>query len=325
MQVLRSILPTRQQWTILSSMQIGLPLGILAASIIGPTDAATLVAVLIGTAAIFLLNMNAVDRQNVLSDDEAVEPQPDAALTTPPPDTNPIGSGMKSDDEASADPESESCGEEECCGGSRRAFETPAVWKGAALVCVGMLAAVSGILMIVRPIIDSTFLHTVLHAAALLFGYGLLQTTAPRTGYVIASLPFLLSLAGAGIGLMVVSPSLVLICSLLVSASCGAIWAAFMAQPGELYTDCPPLYLRSRLLTSGLFAAAIVLLPAALLADRWTLSQLMIPVWLLIAVVGFTLLRLIPSPMMSSLGREDSSGADDEEYRDVVNALQKQN
>ncbi|GAB5443856.1 MAG: hypothetical protein Fues2KO_42050 [Fuerstiella sp.] len=325
MQVLRRILPTRRQWTVLSSMQIGLPLGILAASIIGPTNMTTFAAVLIGTAAIVLLNMNAIDREDMLSDSEAAMPQPDAPLATPPADTDPIADGRKSDVDASADPESESCGEEECCGGSRRAFETPAVWKGAALVCVGMVAAVAGILMTVSQTIDSAFSHPALHAAALVFGYGLLQTTAPRTGYVIASLPFLLSLAIAGIGLMVVSPAMIKVCSLLATACCGAIWAAFMAQPGELYTDCPPSYLRSRLLTSGLFSAAIVLLPVALLADRWTLSQLMVPVWLFIAVVGFAVLRLIPSPMMSSLGREDSSGADDEEYQDVVTALQKQN
>ncbi|MEZ6125184.1 MAG: hypothetical protein R3C49_18715 [Planctomycetaceae bacterium] len=217
------------------------------------------------------------------------------------------------------------CDSVECCGGTRT-FRPTSFGVGVALSTLAFLSF--WMPLTVWPASFQT--HSgegtaVVFASGLITGFALVMSAAPRVGYVVLAMLFCLSgLIVHGIQFCASEESgIVRVMVFLVGVCGGAVSCALSAMCGELFADCSSNPIRSRVVGTSAFAAALALLAAAGLT--WLLSPPVARLVLNAAVpaAGILILRRLPNPILSSLGREEHSGQDDDEYQDVVRSLGK--
>lgn len=218
------------------------------------------------------------------------------------------------------------CGADECCGGMPELQPTP-FSIGVMISAVG-ITAVWGCALNVLYFAVRSGSGTAATAvpAGLAAGTWLVFSVAPRVGYVVAILPFLVL---AGIMTIVcgfvypLSPFFVASC-LLCGLFAGGVACGTNAMVGELFSDCPDNSVRTRVVTVSLFASAVMMLLIGVLQPLLRSAESVVMLNSLIFVAGVIAVRCIPGPIVSSLGRDDPADAETEaEREDIVTAIRK--
>ncbi|MCR9201100.1 MAG: hypothetical protein NXI04_20870 [Planctomycetaceae bacterium] len=221
-----------------------------------------------------------------------------------------------------AESEDDGCDATDCCGGSKPVAPT-SFSQGVLLVTVAWTLLLATLSFVLSG--DDTLAERLPCFAGLIAGCLLMFTTAPRTGYAVALLPFLLLLP---VMLLLhpffAAPSVAK--SLLSGGLCLAVaglHTGLRLVAGESFADCASDPVRTRVHVVGLFAAAAVVLIEACLrmllpAGGWQAVPLLI-----LAVAGLAVLRTLPAPVVSSLGKEEAS-PDPDELQDVMAIVNEQ-
>jgi hypothetical protein len=235
---------------------------------------------------------------------------------------------------AAAVPPSEpaDCNADECCGGTQE-FQPTAFSVGVMIGTVGITAvwgSAFNVLYFAFQFGSNTAATAATAATAvpagLAAGTWLLFSVAPRVGYVVAILPFLV-LAG----IMTIVCGLVSPVSPFFAASCllcglfaGAVACGTNAMIGELFSDCPDNGARTRVVTVSYFASAVMMLLTGVLQPLLRNAETVVMLNSLIFVVGILAVRAVPGPIVSSLGRDDPADAEtDAEREDIVAAIRE--
>jgi len=214
------------------------------------------------------------------------------------------------------------CDVTECCGGSLSEIRPTPFSLGVLLATTGIVSLWSVLCWTLHwRMAESATLIPV--AAMGIVGYAMMLSVAPRVGYVVALLPallfaFVFVLLERMFSVGTFWNGLATFAGVMFAA---AVTCGVSALIGELFADCPTDAVRSRVLSFALFTAAIVLpIPAVV---RWWLQSEGYAVTLiaLVFALGIFLVRRIPSPVISSLGRDDPGDQDDEELKDVLAAI----
>ena len=249
----------------------------------------------------------------------AIRPIPDAPAGVPakPPESESA--------EAEPDP-AEECDATECCGGGVRELQPTSFRHGVLLAAVGVLTYYLAPWFVLVSGIRSQPFGTFDTYAALAFAIGLPAGTwlvisaAPRIGYVVAVLPFLLlSVVCTMIyGFASLSGTLLM----AVAFCCGLFPAAastgISAMVGELFSDCPTDAKRSAVLSVALFAAAAVMSVFSIVQIDSLPHAVQACYLPFVAMIGLLTIRSLPSPVISSLGKDDDGSSEDEELKDVI-------
>ena len=216
------------------------------------------------------------------------------------------------------------CDADECCGGTPELQPTP-FSVGVMISAVG-ITAIWGCAFNVLYLAFQSGSGTAATAvpAGLAAGTWLVFSVAPRVGYVVAILPFLV-LAG----IMTIVCGLVSPVSPFFAASCllcglfaGGVACGTNAMIGELFSDCPDDGVRTRVITVSFFASAVMMLLTGVLQPLLRSAETVVMLNSLIFVVGVFAVRAIPGPIVSSLGRDDPADAETEaEREDIATAI----
>ncbi len=225
----------------------------------------------------------------------------------------------------------EECDATECCGGGIREVQPASFRQGVLLAMVGVLIYYSAPWFVLasgfrsQPTGVFDAYSCVAFALGLPAGSWLIISAAPRIGYVVAVLPFLLLsavftliwgfVALSGFALVVVA----FCCGLFPTASMTGISAIV----GELFSDCPTDAKRSRVISVALFAASAVMAVFSLLQTSslpYAVRAAYLPA---ICIIGLLTIRNLPSPVISSLGKDDDGNSEDEELKDVIAQISK--
>lgn len=318
----RRMLSSQNRWQGIRLWSVAFPVGILVGvltmNISGEAAAAGAVISLLCVPAWFLLEPTATNCQITEPRDE---PSPVCSSSTA------TDIAQTSENVAAADaPPSEraDCDEVECCGGTREFQPTP--------FAVGIVIGVVGITAVwgcaFNVLCFAIQFQSVTAATAipagLAAGTWLIFSVAPRVGYVVAILPFLVL---AGIITIVcglvspASPFFVTSC-LLCGLFAGGVACGSNAMVGELFSDCPNDSTRTRVITVSFFASAVLILLTGILQSLLQSAETIVMLNSLIFVAGVLGVRAIPGPIISSLGRDDPSDAEtDAEREDIVAAI----
>ena len=215
------------------------------------------------------------------------------------------------------------CDATECCGGTRE-FRPTSFRHGVLLASVGILALWGPIGRLAVEAVNTPGWSRMGVAFGLPAGFLLMFSVAPRTGYAVAVLPFLVlsALSLPFIGLLPAGSRW-----LMAAMGCGAVFSATVvcgisSLMGELFSDCPTDALRSRVLCVAVFASsALISLLAGLQLLLLQSEYIIVMLESGIFIVGVLTVRRLPNPVISSLGRDEPADANDEELNDVIAAI----
>lgn len=246
------------------------------------------------------------------SDDNATNVETTSVET---PDSQTTDSHTSSDDATD-------CDATDCCGGSKPVVPTR-FSQGVLLASTAWCILLSALTLMFAES-DALLLRLAL-GTGLTVGSLLMFTTAPRTGYVVALLPFLLLLNGLLLATFFVTdlPQRALFV-LAVATAAAAVHCGLRLVMGESFSDCSSDPVRTRVLVVALFAAAaVILLESAvrrlLPAGGWQVLPL-----LMMIVTGIATIRTLPAPVVSSLGDDNPENPDPDELNDVLAIVNEQ-
>lgn len=216
--------------------------------------------------------------------------------------------------------EENGCDATDCCGGSKPATPTR-FSQGVILVAVGWVILLVS-LQVVFDFEGSVFQRLIL-ALSVPLGSFLMFSTAPRTGYAVALLPFFLALV-----VSLLTPFFAVEWSLhstiLLVLAASALHTGLRLVIGESFADCSSDPVRTRVHVVALFAAAAVLLIESSLRRLMPDGFWQVIPLLMVIVVGISTLRTLPSPVVSSLGEDDPDSPDADELQDVMAIVNEQ-
>lgn len=225
----------------------------------------------------------------------------------------------------------EECDATECCGGGIREIQPTPFVKGVSLAAVGILSyylapwfvLLSGFRS--QPPGAFEAFAVIAFAAGLPAGSLLMVSVAPRIGYVVAILPFLLlTVVFTCVYGFVTLSGLSLVA---VAFACGVFPAAvatgISSIVGELFSDCPTDAKRSRVISVALFAASALMAVFSLVQTSSFPHAVRTAYLPSICLIGLFITRSLPSPIISSLGKDDDSSSEDEELKDVLARISK--
>lgn len=221
-----------------------------------------------------------------------------------------------------ADSQEDGCDATDCCGGSKPAAPTR-FSQGVLLVTMAWALLFATLCFVLSE--DETLLQRLPCFLGLIAGSLLIFTTAPRTGYVVALLPFLLLLP-VMLALIVLLPAQPVAARLLTAGLCltaAALHTGLRLVAGESFADCASDPVRTRVHVVGLFAAALVILTESVLRAQLPPGGWQIVPLLILVVTSLAVIRTLPAPVMSSLGEDDAS-PDPDELQDVMAIVNEQ-
>ena len=224
----------------------------------------------------------------------------------------------------STDTESEECDETECCGGKARDFQPTNFRHGVVISTVGYLSLVVVFFIFAAPAFQTNQPWTAVMAAfGFTMGHLLVMTTAPRAGYAVATIPFLVLATPVALATAIVPITSVwfAVCGLMLGLFGGGIAAGCSSIVGEQFSDCSTDKKRSRLVVMSLFSCSLILLGEFTLCHFQIDHRSLLMLSSLTFVVGVLAVRTIPTPLISSLGNDGDVADDDEELTDIINAL----
>lgn len=229
-----------------------------------------------------------------------------------------------------ADTNANDCDAAECCGGGVQEIVPTSFRHGVAVCAVGALSLYATLWSVLSNIFLIPNLETPSYGAigvaiGLPAGAALIVSAAPRIGYAVALLPFLLASAvlpwliplSAGHGVW----QAILFFSFALTSSSVAVGVSSIV--GELFSDCPTDGKRSRIVAVAFFMASASLALMSLLAIAQVPASVHRTCLSAIFVSGLLWIRLLPNPVISTLGSDDDSDTDDEEFKDVLASLHK--
>ncbi len=319
----RRWLPSQNRWRGVRFLSLAFPLGLLAgvATAHASSEAAAVGAILalLSVPAWFLMGTESTMATVTKPQDS---PPPSSPSNTPAAvvqATEDVVSGPDDEDSTPAD-----CDAVECCGGSRD-FQPTSFRHGVVLSVVGLFAVWGCTFDILQLAFrNGAYAAAVAMAAGVTGGTWLLFSVAPRVGYIVAILPFLVLAATTTIACGLVSPTgLVFVATcLLCGLFAGGVACGSSAMIGELFSDCPDDAARSRVITVSLFASSVLVIVIGFLRPLLQSAETLVMLNSLMFVVGIFAVRAIPGPVISSLGRDEPSDAEtDAEYEDIVASL----
>ncbi|MEO2016205.1 MAG: hypothetical protein ABGZ53_17740 [Fuerstiella sp.] len=319
----RRLLSSQHRWPGVRFLSLTFPVGILAgvaaAHVSSGAAAVGAILSLLSVPAWFLLGPKSATA-------EVTEPQDKPASAssskTPPAvvmATEVAVSGTLDENSAQTD-----CDAVKCCGGTRDFQPTP-FQHGVVISVVGLFAVWGCTFDILQLALrHGAYAAAVAVAVGLTGGTWLLFSVAPRVGYIVVILPFLVLAGAATIACGHVPPTsafFVATC-LLCGMLAGGVACGTGAMIGELFSDCPDDAARSRVITVSLFASAVLMIVIGFLRPLLQSEETLVMLNSLMFVVGIFAVRAIPGPMISSLGRDDPSDAETEaEREDIVASL----
>ena len=248
-----------------------------------------------------------------------------AALSNPAPETVVQATEASVSEADDGDPGQTDCDAVECCGGGARDFQPTSFQHGVLISTVGFAAVyICAFDVLLLAFWNEAYSAAVATAAGMAAGAWLLFSVAPRVGYIVAMLPFLILAAALTIACGLISPTnpffvaICLLCGLLV----GGVACGSSAMIGELFSDCPDDAARSRVITVSLFGSSVLMLLIGILRPLLQSAETLVMLNSLFFVVGIFAVRAIPGPVISSLGRDDPSDAEtDAELKDIVASI----
>lgn len=222
-------------------------------------------------------------------------------------------------DLSDTDPDNADEPEVECCGGAARQFSPPSFAVAVLLNVVGIVCFWWGLRLWLLAADQQTLFSI---ACALPFGAVLIFTMAPRTGYTVALLPVLLLGIATSLVACLFASRFVLTASTFVAAvSLVAVSVGTYSITTELLSNEDTDPVRTRVFCVACFASGLLMLADFVLMNQRHVSAAA-AFQLAVFVVTFLILRLIPTPVVSSLG-DSGDQTDDPEYADVVAALKQ--
>ncbi|MEQ9409911.1 MAG: hypothetical protein RIK87_19400 [Fuerstiella sp.] len=244
------------------------------------------------------------------------EADTDAAerLQNIPPDSH----GTSTDE---AEPECEAA---ECCGGSSRAFQPAAFSVGVGLAVVGNFVLLGPVFALWQITIDAGSAGGMLSIPiGLAVGFFLMSTAAPNAGYAVSLLPFLVLSIPAVLVAAAVSPLAAWATAVYFPAAllAGGVIQGATSLTGEQFFDCPTDSQRTRLLSMSLFVTALLVLSFGFLRYWWSSAAMVTMAECVVFLLGIALVRAIPAPVISSLGKEGTDEETDAELQDVMAAI----
>ena len=315
----RGSVPHRLRWDAMRFWNAALPLGFLLA-VASPSVTVSLglgTALCAAVCVCLLLELPVDDMAKNIDwcDSGRSSANSDAAL--PACQQTPGTHAAHSQDSSTAENEcqevrSEDCDAVECCCGAK-VFQPTGFGYGVGLSLIGWL-----ILWFVFTGLSSA--DGFFAVAGVMAGFLIAFSAAPRVGYVVLAVMFSAVGVVVGVAGSVWTPQTVLV-SAVTGLCSGAVFCSISAMTGELFADCADNPVRTRVLSVSAFAASFLLLLASLLP----LPSATV-VGLLFAGVFFSAIltiRVLPNPVLSSLGLEGEPDTDDDEFRDVMESLKR--
>lgn len=218
--------------------------------------------------------------------------------------------------------DSEECDATECCGGAAKDFVPTSFFHGILIAAAGHCALWTSVI----PVLALSHGHVVnaaLISAGLVTGHLLVFSAAPRAGYIVLVLPFLvLSIPAVIVAGSVHSNSGLFVVSAFLSGFLpGGVVCGMSAISGELFQNCPTDPKRTRVISTSLFGTTVVLLLFAIVAYQISLSA-SVAMSAIVYTVGICVIRAVPGPVISTLGKEEETdAATDSELQEIVAAI----
>ena len=320
----RRLLSSQNRWQGIRIWSLAFPAGILAgvATTHVSSEAAALGAILsvLSVPAWFLIGPESTMAAVTESKDKSP-----AALSSPAPATVTPATAASVGEAGDGDPTQTDCDAVDCCGGGTRNFQPTSFQHGVLLSTVGFAAVyICTLDILLLSIWNGAVAAAVATAVGLTGGAWLLFSVAPRVGYIVVMLPFLILAAALTIASGLVSPTspffavICLLCGLLA----GGVACGSSAMIGELFSDCPDDAARSRVITVSLFASSVLMLLVGILRPLLQSAETLVMLSSMIFVAGIFAVRAVPGPVISSLGCDDPSDAETEaELEDIVASI----
>ena len=286
-----SMLSTTQRWSGMRVWSLMLPLGGFAAMAVGDVEAGwpTLI-----PAAMCIALACVIPR--------VPAPQRDMRATSAP--INDVGEpravGIRPDD----------CDATECCGGSRTWLPMP-LWVGAGLVAVGTFVFW---VIFADVFAQQDIVGRLLLLSGVVLGTWLFQSAVPETGYAILLLPFLLMSGVCWLGLSLfdgLRDSRIALT--LTGSALGATAYGCIGLVCESYESSCRGISRGSVFLVGHMATVVmlaVLMVEQVISRRDSVYEYNLT-RVLIFPIGLILLRSIPSPVISSRGRDEPLDEED--------------
>ena len=216
--------------------------------------------------------------------------------------------------------EENDCDAVECCGGSSREIVPTPPWLGYAL------GATSGLLLfgLLAELISASPAGLLVAVGfSCVVGHLLVTTSSPQTGYVVTVIGF--SCAAAvivGFHLATDASSALYLPTLFAAAFfVTGVTSGLNAMLGELFSDCGSEGKRTAVLSNSAFAASAVMVVVSLLPRNDI--PFVNGFWVLIFPVILAFIRLIPTPVISHLGRDEVDPEDEAERQEIVAAMRQ--
>ncbi|MCP4857193.1 MAG: hypothetical protein GY903_22140 [Fuerstiella sp.] len=319
----RRLLSNRNRWHGLRLLSITFPLGMLAgvAAAYVSSEAAALGALLslLSVPAWFLMGPTSTVPANT-----AEQKQSNTGSANLAPAAVAQASEATITDAGGGEPDQTDCSAVVRCGDGGD-FQRTSFQQGVLISVVGFSAVWGCAFDILKLVFrDGGYAAAVATAAGLAGGTWLLFSVAPRVGYIVAILPFLVLGGVITIACGLVSPTssfFVVIC-LLSGMLVGGVACGCSAMIGELFSDRPDDAARSRVISVSLFACAVLVLLTGILRPLLQSAETIVMLNSVIFPVGVFAVRGIPGPVISSLGRNVPSDAETEaELEDIVASI----
>lgn len=314
--IARNAVAARRRWQGMKFWSTAFPAGILlAAAINSHTLVTAIMAIGLVGVTLVLVNLSAGAQPDPGSfssgDPDSLRAVESAAPITP---QNLTESSPAVDEE---------CSETECCGGNSREFAPTGFLHGVILSSIGLVTIFWPLAIIASPIESVPFASLTAFSAGLVAGVWLMYSAAPVTGYAVGMLPFfaLAVPSAVAIAFLPADAGWYLLACGVNGIAAGAIAAGSMAVVGELFSDCGDNPVRTRIVSFSLFTTCLLFLLAGFAGAFSAMPRRLVVFEVAVVVAGVLAVRSIPSPILSSRGREDDSPETRDELNDVLAAM----
>lgn len=217
------------------------------------------------------------------------------------------------------------CDATECCGGSTQEIRPTSFRHGILIATIGLLTFFGPLrTLLVSSTAADSFSAAASGSLGFLAGIWLLYSVAPRTGYVISILPFVVLGLPAVVSFefAAVDSASWTVSAAFFGLAVGGISVGCSALVGELFSDCESDPIRTRVLVMSLFASSALIIVATMVREILSPSPALVCfVKCALFVAVFLIIRAIPTPVTSSAGQDDDSEETKSELQDVIAAI----